>query len=76
MPIHHRDTGSVLTLSQDDHPALASTLERELIKARDSEIQGMVSSKDWPDFTQRRGMVNGLNAAISICEQVRQKLGA
>ena len=76
MPISHRDTGSVLTLSQDDHPALASTLERELIKARDSEIQGMVSSKDWPDFTQRRGTVLGLEAAISICEAVQKRLSA
>ncbi len=75
MPISHRETGSVLTLSQDDHPAMASTLERELIKAREEQIQGMVSSKDWPDFTARRGTVIGLETAISICKKVNDRLG-
>ena len=66
--------GEVVAMTKDDHPALARTLEAELIKARESEIQGFVSAKDWPDFERRRGMVNGLNAAISICQEVQKKL--
>jgi hypothetical protein len=76
MPVHHRDTGSVVTLSNEDHPALASVLERELVKERETQIQGLVSAKDWPDFQKRKGMVDGLNAAISICVEVRKRLEA
>lgn len=70
----HHDNGSVVTLSRDDHPALASSLERELIVEREKQIQGFMSAKDWPDFERRRGTVNGMNAAISICKEIQKKL--
>ena len=64
----------VVTATIDDHPALASTLERGLIEERENQIQGLMSAKDWPDFEKRRGLVNGLNAAIAICQTVKAKL--
>ena len=48
----------VVTATIDDHPALASTLERGLIEERENQIQGLMSAKDWPDFEKRRGLVN------------------
>ena len=64
----------VITTTIDDHPALASTLERGLIEEREKQIQGLMSSKDWPDFEKRRGLVNGLNTAIGIYQDVKAKL--
>lgn len=69
--------GSVSTLSKDDHPALASYLERELVKERDNEIQAaFMSAKDWSDIQRRRGMVDGLNAAIGLCQTIQKRLEA
>ncbi len=66
----------VVSLSHDDHPALARTLERALIEERDNQMQGLTSAKDWPDFEKRRGRIDGIELAISICETVRKRLEA
>jgi len=66
----------VVSISHDDHPALARTLERALTEERDNQIQGLTSAKDWPDYEKRRGRLEGLNIAISICQQVRKALEA
>lgn len=76
MAVQHKPTGSVLTISQDDHPALATSLERALIEERDSAIQALTAAKDWPDYEKRRGTINGLNQAISICRSVNDRLKA
>lgn len=68
------NNGPVVALSQDDHPALASTLERELSKEVEIQFKGFLSAKDWADFEKRRGTINGLNAAISICQDIQKKL--
>ena len=73
--IDHRDSGSVLTISQDDHPALATQLERELVIEKDAAIQALTAAKDWPDYEKRRGFINGLLAAISLCQSIQKKLG-
>ena len=66
----------VVSIAADDHPALARTLERALIEERDNLIAGLTSAKDWPDFEKRRGRIEGLGIAISICEQQRKHLEA
>ncbi len=66
----------VVSITTEDHPALANNLERALIEERENCIQGLVSAKDWPDFERRRGVINGLNSAISLCEQVQKRLNA
>jgi len=78
MAIHHREngSGSVVTISHDDHPALARTLERALTEEVEKRTAALVVSKDWPDFEKRRGELNGLQAAISICENIRKRLEA
>ncbi len=76
MAIQHKPSGSVVTLTSDDHPALATSLERALIEERDSAIQGLTAAKDWPDYEKRRGMINGYNAAISICRGINDRLKA
>lgn len=58
---------------QDDHPNLARNLERELEVSRANQVEGFISAKDWPDFQKRRGVVEGLDLAIALCQN-QQKL--
>lgn len=66
----------VVSITTEDHPALANNLERALIEERENCIQGLISAKDWNDFVDRRAVIKGLNAAISLCEQVQKRLNA
>jgi hypothetical protein len=66
----------VVQITNDDHPALVSALERELEVEKANAIAGLTSAKDWPDFQKRRGTIDGLNAAISICQQTNARLKA
>lgn len=65
-----------VAFEQDDHPNLSRNLERALANQLESEIQGLVSAKDWADFERRRGSINGLKSAIALCQQERAKLEA
>jgi hypothetical protein len=76
MAIHHKPSGSVVTISNDDHPALVTALERALIAEKDVAIAALTAAKDWADFEKRRGEINGLNAAIAICRSVNKTLQA
>jgi hypothetical protein len=67
MLVKHTDSGSVVTISRDDHPALATNLARRIIAERQALIEGLVSAKDWPDYERRRGTIQGLNAALALC---------
>jgi hypothetical protein len=67
---------AVVQFEQDDHPALARNLERDLQQARDNEIEGLTGAKDWPDFQKRNGRIDGLNIAISLCQTARKKIEA
>jgi hypothetical protein len=71
---YKRQAAEVVTVTNDDHPALVSALERELEVEKANAIAGLTSAKDWPDFQKRRGTIEGLSAAISICQQVQKKL--
>lgn len=66
----------VVSTTNDDHPALASQLERELIAEKEKQFEGLISAKDWPDFQKRKGLIDGLNAAISLCQTAQKKLNA
>ena len=66
----------VVSISQDDHPSLASHLEAALHEEREKQIHGLISAKDWPDFERRRGTINGLSAAISLCQGINERLQA
>ncbi len=65
--------GIPVSFEADDHPNLARNLERELASARADQVEGFTSARDWPDFQKRRGIVEGLELAISLCQQ-QQKL--
>lgn len=56
-----------------DHPALTNTVRARLKKRRDELSTQLLSSQDWPNFTERRGVIAGLDEAIAICEQASKE---
>ncbi len=73
MSVH---SAPVVAFESDDHPSLARNLERDLVSARNNEIEGLTAAKDWPDFQKRRGMIEGINVAIALCQRAKEKLNA
>ena len=67
---------SVVAFEADDHPNLSRNLQRDLEAARAAQVEGFTSAKDWPDFQKRRGTVDGLDLAISLCQKAQEKLKA
>jgi hypothetical protein len=66
----------VVQFEQDDHPALARNLERDLQQAHDNEVAGLTAARDWADFQKRNGRIDGLNIALGLCQTARKKLEA
>lgn len=64
----------VVSFEQEDHPALSRNLLRELREERAKWYDGLIASKDWADFERRRGLINGLDNAISLCEAAKKQL--
>ncbi len=73
MPAH---SAPVASFEVDDHPSLARNLERDLQTSKADYIQALTASKDWGDFQKRRGVIEGLDIAISLCQRAREKLEA
>ena len=48
----------VVSISHDDHPALARTLERALIEEVTKRTAALVVSKNWDDFKERKLLVS------------------
>lgn len=63
-----------IAFEQEDHPNLPFRLEKDLAAARAAEVEGFISAKDWPDFQKRRGVVEGIELAISICQRQQKAL--
>jgi hypothetical protein len=66
----------VVALTQDDHPSLSRNLLRDLQAERAKHYEGLISAKDWADFEKRRGLLHGIEAAIALCVQAKEKLEA
>jgi hypothetical protein len=72
MPAH----SSPVAFEIDDHPNLARNLERDLQASKASSIEGLTAAKDWADFQKRRGVIEGLDTAIFLCQEARKRLEA
>jgi hypothetical protein len=67
---------AVVGFAQDDHPALSRNLLRDLQTERAKQSEGLIAAKDWADFEKRRGVIHGLDHAISMCQAADAKLRA
>ena len=64
------ETPSAVRLFAADHPALTNTVRQRVTALRAKLISECVgAAQDWPDFTQRRGVIIGLEHALRICEE-------
>ena len=62
--------------AQDDHPALSRNLLRDLQTERAKQSEGLIAAKDWADYEKRRGIIHGIDHAISLCQEQQAKLNA
>ena len=67
------DRPSAVRLYAPDHPALTKTVRAKLMKRRVELFETTVlAAQNWPDFTERRGLIRGLDEAIAMCEQAEK----
>ena len=60
-------------LYASDHPALTNTVRAKLVKRRVELFETTVlAAQNWADFTERRGLIRGLDEAIALCEQAEK----
>jgi hypothetical protein len=59
-----------------DHRRLALTLHQLLVKARAEQAATIVKGgpKDFPEYRNRVGVIEGLDIAIALCEQAQRQL--
>jgi hypothetical protein len=69
---------ATVSLTADDHPALARTLER-LLEASKADCVNFLAHNlagSFEDYKYRCGQIDGLTIAIGLCQQARKKLEA
>lgn len=74
MAFGRQATAEPVHIAVEDHPDLSRHLEREIQAEITQKTEALVSAKDWADFTQRRGEINGLRAALSLCQHTQARL--
>lgn len=67
--------GPAFQIHAADHPALARTLRGHLEKLVAEKTSQLGSAQDWPDFKERRGVIQGLTLAITECVEAEKQHG-
>jgi len=67
--------GPAFQLYAADHPALARTLRGFLERIAAEKTAQLISAQDWPDFKERRGVIQGIALAITECVEAEKKHG-
>ena len=55
-----------------DNPQGARTIKARLERIKTDKIEQLVSAQDWPDYKRRMGVIEGLNEALHVCDEVEQ----
>ena len=55
-----------------DTPRNAKTIRSRLEKLKSEKIEGLVHAQDWPDYRRRVGVVEGLNEALRVCDEMEK----
>ena len=55
-----------------DHPQSARTIRQRLEKRLSDHTGQLVSAQDWPDYKRRVGVIEGLNEALHVCDELEK----
>ena len=55
-----------------DTPHSAKTIRSRLEKLKSEKIEALVHAQDWPDHKRRVGVIEGLNEALRVCDEMEQ----
>jgi hypothetical protein len=55
-----------------DAPQSLRTIKARLEKIKDERISELALAQDWPDHKRRVGVIEGINEALRVCEELEQ----
>ena len=55
-----------------DNPQAARTIKAKLEKLNEEKIEQLTVAQDWSDYKRRVGVIEGLNEALRVCDELEQ----
>lgn len=55
-----------------DHPHSVRTIRQKLREIRDERLQYLASASDWGDYRHRVGLLEGIDEALRVCDDVER----
>jgi hypothetical protein len=55
-----------------DSPRSFQTIRRRLEEMKADRTSQLVSAQDWPDYKRRVGVIQGLEEALHVCDEVEK----
>ena len=55
-----------------DNPHATRTIRAKLEEAKANRILELAYAQDWPDHKRRVGVIEGLNEALRVCDEIEQ----
>lgn len=55
-----------------DNPQSLRTIRAKLERIKADRIEQLTSAQDWPDYKRRVGVIEGLNDALHVCDEMEK----
>jgi len=55
-----------------DHPQAVRTFRMKLERIRADRLSELIVAQDWPDFKRRVGILEGLDEALQVCDDIEK----
>lgn len=55
-----------------DSPQALRTIRTKLERIKAGHFEDLLLAADWPDFRRRVGVIEGLNQALHVCDEIEQ----
>ena len=55
-----------------DAPHAVRTLRMKLERMKSDRLSELIVAQDWPDFKRRVGIVEGLDEALQVCDDIEK----
>ena len=53
-----------------DTPGAVRTIAQRIVERQRELVDQLIHADGWPDYTQRRGVIYGLQEALQICNEI------